>query len=238
MNIINEPWALEYVPVVERHPNSKLLYGIGVNDTGPTSRYIEGKRQQHPAYKAWTAMLKRSFCLKYHARCPTYVGTTVADAWLTFSGFYAWWLDNAVKGYQLDKDLLGTGKHYSPASCVFVPQALNKLTIGSKANRGELPQGICWNKRDQKYQATLTLQGVSKNLGYFDDPREALDAYWSAKWEHAPAEAAHLMTTHPQADALTDRVVEGVIRILRQQEAEAYQMLEALELSAAIGAAA
>lgn len=78
------------------------------------------------SYRYWVAM---------HNRCkngrdevqPQYSGVTVCEEWKLFSNFDAWFDNNYIEGYQLDKDLLVHGnKLYSPDTCVFIPGELNR----------------------------------------------------------------------------------------------------------------
>ena len=42
-------------------------------------------------------------------------------------------------------------------------------------------KGYCWNKEKKKYHAKIKLNGVTYNLGYFDDPHEARQVYLKEK---------------------------------------------------------
>ena len=37
--------------------------------------------------------------------------------------------------------------------------------------------GVCWNKRQGKWQGSITVNGIIKHLGYFKDEKEAAKAY-------------------------------------------------------------
>jgi hypothetical protein len=76
------------------------------------------------------------------------------------------------QGKQLDKDLLGDGKLYSPKTCVFVSSRVNKFT-----NRSRLNCGVSWRKRDSNYEAKLS----DRHLGCFDTQEEAHQAWRKAK---------------------------------------------------------
>ena len=97
------------------------------------------------------------------------------------------------QGKQLDKDLLGNGKLYSPETCCFVEQWLNNLFTNCEHNQSKWPLGVCYHKRDQKFHATMQINGKTKHLGYFETPKEAHQAYLKAKREHVIAK----MTNYP-----------------------------------------
>jgi hypothetical protein len=162
----------------------RKVYGVGINDadyavkpTGP-----DGKRLCCPYYRVWNSMLARAYCPKYHARSPTYIGVTVCEEWHSFMAFRAWMETQDWQGKHLDKDIIAPGnKVYSPDTCVFVPQALNKLLSACAAARGEHPIGVCWNKRTRKFCAEIGIAGRLKHLGYFTCPHEAHMAWRKAK---------------------------------------------------------
>ena len=85
--------------------------------------------------------------------------------------------------WQLRLRLLIKGnKIYSPNTCIFVPQNINKLFTKSTKTRGELPIGVykvsgCNNK----YASHFNCCGKLANLGTFDTTEEAFNAYKIAK---------------------------------------------------------
>lgn len=54
-------------------------------------------------------------------------GVVVCDEWLNdFMAFYNWAISNGwEEGLQLDKDIKGNGKLYSPETCIFVTRKIN-----------------------------------------------------------------------------------------------------------------
>lgn len=156
----------------------KLVYGIGVNDV-----YVTTKDQK--AYSLWVRMLHRCYDPKYLAQFPTYKGCIVCDEWVIFSNFKDWFDKNYVAGYQLDKDILGgrTPKRYSPLTCCFVPQEINKLLIKRGKARGDLPIGV-GRSIDGKYRAHITKRSIVVELGTYNNPEEAFKAYKEAKEAH------------------------------------------------------
>lgn len=97
------------------------------------------------------------------------------------------------KGKELDKDILTPGnKVYSPDTCVFVPQEINKLIANEKVNTGEHPVGIHFNKSRGKFMAKIKIEGVSVNLGRFNNAIDAELAYLKAKYKNIMNSAANV----------------------------------------------
>lgn len=159
--------------------SKRLVRGVGVNDyTGST---YEGGVQMK-SYVTWTGMLRRCYSKELHQRQPTYEGCSVSKDWLYYSKFKKWFDDNYIEGYQLDKDyLVADNKIYSDSTCIFIPQWLNKFIISNEQIRGSYPVGVSWNKRNNKYNALIRVNGKLKNLGTFDTSGEAYQAWLSEK---------------------------------------------------------
>lgn len=129
-------------------------------------------------YSTWKHMLERCYNEKRQEVVPTYIDCHVDKRWFNFQVFAKWFEENHVKSSDLDKDILVKGnKIYSPETCCFVPQEVNKIIIKRDKSRGDLPIGVAYNKRGRKYTAQLSINGKTKNLGYFDTIEEAFQAY-------------------------------------------------------------
>lgn len=104
------------------------IYGVGINDAHfPIAMQIESRTFYHPAFTAWSNMLKRCYYNK-----TKYTPAVVCDEWLTFSNFLKWWHENYVEGFEIDKDIgsLLRGfqiKTYSPGSCRYIPKWENMI---------------------------------------------------------------------------------------------------------------
>ncbi|HZJ98329.1 MAG TPA: hypothetical protein VFD12_10930 [Oligella sp.] len=193
----------------------KLVCGIGLNDADyvvvkrEEIGRIDGKRKQRQVwmcdyYQTWVDMLKRCYSTKKQEKHPTYAGCTVATEWLTFSKFKTWMESQDWVGLQLDKDLLFQGnKIYSPDTCVFVSQTVNKFANDHGASRGEWKIGATWNKEKGKFQSQCSNPFTKKrgHLGYFDSEQEAHQAWLKRKLELAK-ELAAIQTDPRVAKAL------------------------------------
>lgn len=162
--------------------SKKLTYGVGYNSEGKHKARENGKRTK--SYQTWRDMIRRCYDPKMLKESPTYVGCSVDERWHDFQDFAEWLYDNPYSnlGYHLDKDLLfPNNKIYSPETCCFVPQELNSLLTDRRSARGDLPQGVDFNKASGRFGARVGNNGKSKLLGYFDCPNKAYQAYKLAK---------------------------------------------------------
>lgn len=196
----------------------KLVYGVGINDADyavderETIGCVGGKRKQRrawicPYYRAWKNMLERCYSEKLQQRCPTYIGCTVAEEWLTFSNFKAWMEKQEFEGKHLDKDLLFEGnKIYSAETCVFVTPMTNLFTIDRGNDRGEWLIGVDWCKRTGKFRSKCRNPFTKKqeSIGYFTCEQEAHEAWLKRKLELAH-ELAAIQTDERISKALIDR---------------------------------
>lgn len=157
----------------------KPLQGVGINDADYiTQPRISGKNLVCPYYRAWRDMIARSYSAKLQEKQQTYIGCSVSREWLTFSNFREWMQGQDWKGKELDKDILIPGnKIYGPNTCIFVSSQINTLLNDNSSIRGKYPQGVCWHKRDQQYNARCKVNGKKKWIGYFATITEAECAY-------------------------------------------------------------
>ena len=182
-------WLEENYPVNARSLFLRsAVHGAGINDSNYiTQPRIGGKQFTCPAYNLWQGMLNRAYSDKLHNKYPTYIGVTVCDEWLSFSSFRAWWLENYVEDCEIDKDIIGNGKVYSPDGCLFVPAWLNTFTLDARASRGEWPIGVCFDKESGKFMAQCCnpITRKNKKIGRFKSPLEAHAAWRVRKLEIA-----------------------------------------------------
>ena len=190
----------------------KPIHGVGFNDADYAVRpVVNGVNLMDPAYRTWSNMLKRAYDQKLHERYPTYSDVTVCKEWHSFNAFRTWWLENYREGGHLDKDLLVVGnREYSPRSCLYIPQWLNKFTTDSGASRGELPVGVYLCKQTGKYksQCCNPITGKNRNLGRFSTPKAAHEAWLTYKLALADQ-------LKPQMDAIDQRIYPNVVTIIK-----------------------
>ena len=138
------------------------------------------------SYSVWTSMLRRCYSDKYQKRFPTYKGCYVCEEWHNYSNFKEWYDKNYYEIYgeqmALDKDILAKGNRaYSPDTCVFVPQNINKLFIKRNKSRGKYPVGVYFDKNANKFRAQCCIFYNAKTqkefLGLYNTIDEAFNAY-------------------------------------------------------------
>ena len=166
-----------------------LIYGIGV--TGH-KEILDNNGLILRSYDTWHSMLQRCYDEKLQQKYPTYKGCKVCDEWKYYPNFKKWYDENyyEIEGQrmELDKDILNKrNKVYSPETCFFVPRHINSLFIKKDANRGDLPVGVHWNKKNRKFMVQCSVFDKNigghkrKYLGLYNDVKEAFDAYKIAK---------------------------------------------------------
>ena len=191
-----------------------LIYNIGINDANYPVQINEntgdifpsGKKKQKvvwrcPFYNRWTGMIERCYSLKWRKKYSTYKGCTVCKSWLTFSNFRKWMITKDWEGKELDKDLLVEGnKIYSPTTCIFIDQKINKFVLEQLKRKGEFLIGCSWSKQHKRFKANCNNTFTKKYefLGYFDSETEAHLAWKERKHELACQLANSEYVTDPR----------------------------------------
>ena len=122
----------------------RRAFGVGYLGEGKNNPKENSK--QTKSYTTWKNMLERCYDDKYQEKYPTYKGCEVCTEWHNFQAFDEWYNDNYYEIEDevmcLDKDILvKCNKIYSPETCVFVPQNINKLFTKRDNDRGKDPIG-------------------------------------------------------------------------------------------------
>ena len=166
--------------------NSKLIYGVGINDRSRPSGVGNGLSIATKESNLWIAMLKRCYNKKYHEKYQTYIGCSVSDNFKHYSYFYDWchkqigFNDDSPnqRKWHLDKDILiPDNKIYSEYVCVFVPPEINTFFTNRGLSRGRWPIGVYFHEQRSKFMAYCSVNGKDKYLGYFATPEEAHAVY-------------------------------------------------------------
>ncbi len=162
---------------------SPSVFGVGYMGIG-----FHTSKTNPLGYSKWVGMLERCYSKKYQEKHTTYEDCVVDLQWHNFQVFIEWFENNDINSFELDKDILVKGnKIYSPDTCCFIPQEINKLFTKTNNKRGEHPIGV--HKKGNRFYSQILIKGKKKYLGYFDTPKEAFQAYKIAK-EHYIKEVA------------------------------------------------
>ena len=184
-----------------------IVFGVGITGDGKSRDSETGKRIK--SYTVWADMIRRCYDKKYHARQATYIECTVSEGWKYYPNFQKWHDANYQEGYHLDKDLLYKGNTvYSENNCVYLPRQINNLLTNSKAKRGEYPVGVSFNSSLGKYHSSLKKNGRTCNLGHYNTPEEAFEAYKLAKESYIK----ELAEEYYQKDLITKAAYEALLR--------------------------
>ena len=164
----------------------KPLYGRGINDAAyMTSMTVHNKQIRCPYYAAWLKMFTRCYSKSSLTQHPSYIGCSVSKEWYVFSVFRQWMQIQNWEGNALDKDILKVGnKLYSPATCCFVPSAINTLISKTTKTKGPYPIGVTLNKSTGKYISSLSIQGKTQHLGTFTSADDAHTKYVESRKEY------------------------------------------------------
>lgn len=153
-----------------------IVLGKGINDVKGSSRTWQ--------YSLWINMLKR--CYSDNLSNPSYVGCEVSEHFLTLSNFIAWVdkFGKPLKGWCLDKDLLGNGKLYSEHTCCFLPMTINLMFKKHDISTIGLLKGVSQQPGSGRFKAKRSMYGKEVCLGTFATQEEAHQAYLDATNEY------------------------------------------------------
>lgn len=162
----------------------RTVYGVGYLGEGVYKSRHNGKSTHQ--YNIWKHMIERCYDDKILEKFTTYKGCLVCVEWLNFQNFAKWYNQNYydVEGerMELDKDILIKGnKIYSPDTCIFVPHRINSLFTKANSIRGELPIGVTFRKKNNKYSARCQCGNYRKYIGEYNTAAEAFYAYKTYK---------------------------------------------------------
>ena len=138
------------------------------------------------SYKTWYSMINRCYNKDFHNIEKTYKDCSVCNEWLCYENFEKWYNENYYEidgeDMHLDKDIIIKGnKVYSPETCCFVPQRINKLFIKNDKNRGESVIGTTLFKGKYVVQCSLINPetGKYKNeyLGLYETQEKGFEIY-------------------------------------------------------------
>jgi hypothetical protein len=156
-------------------------------------------------------MVERCHSKREQDRNPTYIGCTIDKRWRYKSAYVRWYKKHYVKGWHVDKDIVGDGTIYSPDVCVFVPPRINTLFVHPTKDREGCLLGVhktTTRAGNTRYVARCSDGYKNIRLGTFDTCEEAHATYKAYKLQVCN-EVADEYENHPQLDP---RVVPAIRR--------------------------
>lgn len=200
----------EELPLFPQPQSGSLTYGVGYNSW--RRRKSMGipffKSGKGTPYKTWHNMMRRTYGPKTAA---AYEDCSVCIKWHDYQEFAAWYFlqPYAFKtGAELDKDILDPlNTIYSSDNCMVVPKSLNLIFKDSRKLRARLPRGVYVHSSGSGFTARISRHGNATNLGHFDTPTAAFEAYKQARQSYGQ----ELVTLH---DGLIDERVISRLKSL------------------------
>lgn len=162
-------------------------------------------------YPVWIGIKSRAGGKVDHKQ-PNYIGATVCDEWeKDYLKFKTWFEDQVSKypndtifNFEVDKDILVSGnKHYSPETCVVVPDFVNRFLTSRHNHRGTYALGVSKEGNRVKFRSYISINGKRKQLGSYNTELEAHKAWLTAKLN----ELRHIQSLLPED------VAQSLIRI-------------------------
>jgi len=176
-----------------RTKNMKKEFGVNNVDYQSKSR----------CYRRWRSILERT-APTYNRKA--YEKVRVCDEWRVFSNFKAWYDENYIEGFAIDKDLLSSpdDKVYSPSTCCFLPRIINNVLKKYPTNK----QIGIRNTPDGHYRVILSAYGKQTSVGYFNSFKEAQLAYKLVKENYVKG----LANKYFNEGKITERVYNALMK--------------------------
>ena len=130
------------------------------------------------AYSCWKGLLRRCYTKDY-AKYSDYGGRgiTVCKRWKDSVSNFVEDMGQPPEGLSLDR--IDNDGNYEPDNCRWATksiQARNKRSIGTTSKH----RGVHFNTKRSLWVAGISVDGVSKHLGYFTEELDAAQAYQDA----------------------------------------------------------
>lgn len=209
------------------YPNTKSVVNVGYFGFGKykPNKGGQGSNYNERVYASWQRMIRRCYDAREQKKPShkAYVNVKVCDEWHNFQNFAEWAEDKEdkfISGWELDKDMFGTGLIYSPDTCTLLPEEINIFLSNNYSNKiSDLPEGVNEIKPKTKnsksgYIARCHVDGKRVYLGYFETPEEAGNVYREAKELEAKrlAEKYKDVLSYAQHDKLFNFKLEDIHR--------------------------
>lgn len=184
----------EELPLFGPPLDGALTYGVGYNSGGRRKAmgmpyFTTAKGTPH---KTWSNMMRRAYGPK---KAAAYEDCQVCRKWWDYQEFAAWYSVQPYAfgtGAELDKDILDPlNKTYSPEHCTVVPKTINLIFKSSRKLRARFPRGVYVHTSGLGFVAKISKYGKLQDLGHFDTPTDAFEAYQQARQSYGQELAAY-----------------------------------------------
>lgn len=168
-----------------KNPFFKSIYGVGYFGDGEYVATNNGKIT--PEYNTWRGFMRRCYSNNSADRnkYSSYDKCSVCEEWHNFQTFAKWFHSNSnfKDGWHFDKDLLQQNceyKIYSPSTCVFIPEYLNKFLANkyrtnTTGHTGVIKKGNKWHVRINDF--CLNKRVFVGSFYNIDDANSAYNCY-------------------------------------------------------------
>ena len=143
-------------------------------------RVLKHGLRNHRLYKTWNGMMQRCYNENNH-NYSSYgaIGVTVCKEWHNVENFINDMYPSYEEGLSIDKDFLCSQKQiypaiYSKETCIWTTkeqQSINTRIIRKNNTSGY--RGVCFDNKNKKFMAYVTIKNKNIFLGYFKESIEA-----------------------------------------------------------------
>lgn len=150
------------------HAKAVKEYGLSIRQENPLCK--------QPTYKTWRWMKERCYSKNhknYGGR-----GITVCERWLepNQQGYFNFVEDMGEKPEGLTLDRIDVNGNYCPENCRWADNSIQGYNQRLRETNNSGKTGVHWNKRSNKWMASITFNGKTKYLGLYDDFNDAVSA--------------------------------------------------------------
>lgn len=153
-------------------------------DLLPPIRHItQGQdRQRNPLYATWRRMRQR--CYNPNHKYYEYYGgrgIKVCNRWQGPEGFTSFCEDMGRRPKGLTLDRRDNNKGYSPENCRWATRTTQQINQRLRKDNTSKVKGVHWFKNAKLWSVYIDYNGKRKNIGYFKDKQNAINARKAAE---------------------------------------------------------
>lgn len=160
------------------HVNSRKIVSCGCYNRKIASvSHIKHGMTKHPAFQMWRNMMKRCYGNDNKAIRYKTGKISVCEEWMNPVVFCLWAEQNGMlPGLEIDR--INCYEGYSPTNCRIVEGVVNRQNtrLLSTSNTSGY-RGVSLHKKSGKWAARIWNNGVSHNLGLYEDKKMAAFEY-------------------------------------------------------------